>query len=74
MAFFLDLLSSSLILNSALTPARQRLRRGVCPADNVLVHLLTVAGAAKMLTVCWAILEMNASRDSEQLSITGGVT
>jgi hypothetical protein len=50
------------------------MRRGVCPGHNALVHLLTLAGVAKMLTVYRAILEMNASCDSERASITGGVS
>jgi hypothetical protein len=62
MVFFLDLLSSSVEVNSTLAPAIQRLRCGVSPAGLVFKQRLIEAGGDKIQAVCCANMVMKVSR------------
>jgi hypothetical protein len=73
MVFFLDLLSSSVELNSTLAPAIRRLRRGVSLAGLVFKLHLIEAGTVKIQAVCCTVLAMKLSRADGACSIASGV-
>jgi hypothetical protein len=72
MAFFLDLVSSSFKLHSALALVILRLHVGVTPAACCFASRLIELGAAKMLAVCCASLATKASLlDKGCLTVSG---
>jgi hypothetical protein len=62
MVFFLDLLSSSVMLNSTLAPTIRRLHQGASPAGLVFEQNLIEADTAKIHAVCCTSMAMKLSR------------